>query len=362
MKHLLTIFLLSVTLLHSQITITQNDVALRLNNGVMKNTDFIAKQPVSLPVGTASGNAQVFNFASIPPQFAADSSVQKFYTASAFSLKDSFPGMTHASIDSAYDSQSGTTALSAMVYKLTANGLYSMGAAVRYTNNSGLDSIQVYKTMPGKLILPLPISITTNATSVDTFDLGFAKTITYTRIYADGFGTIQLPSGVTKNALRLVTRNTIVQYVGTTQTGSGNAVSLSYFTKDLDQLELTLEDTTQINGVVPVAELTYTTWSGVTKVKESGKNTPAEFALEQNYPNPFNPTTDIRFSLKNTQKVMLEVYNAIGEKVATLINGEEYSAGSHSVRFNASQLRSGLYYYRLATASGTLTGKMTLLK
>lgn len=88
---------------------------------------------------------------------------------------------------------------------------------------------------------------------------------------------------------------------------------------------------------------------------------PDRFALEQNYPNPFNPSTQIKFSVPQTQNVQLNVYNTLGQKVAVLLN-ERMNAGSHSINFNASQLSSGIYFYELVGGDRTITKKMTLIK
>ena len=88
---------------------------------------------------------------------------------------------------------------------------------------------------------------------------------------------------------------------------------------------------------------------------------PNGFALEQNYPNPFNPTTSIAFSLPQTAQVNLTVFDVLGRRVATLVNGQ-LAAGQHQVRFEASSLPSGMYLYRLSTPTGSITQKMMLLK
>ncbi len=79
-------------------------------------------------------------------------------------------------------------------------------------------------------------------------------------------------------------------------------------------------------------------------------STPTEFALSQNYPNPFNPSTKIDFALATDSRVVLEVYDAVGQLVTTLVN-KELTAGSHQVNFDASAFNSGLYIYKL-TATG----------
>ena len=88
---------------------------------------------------------------------------------------------------------------------------------------------------------------------------------------------------------------------------------------------------------------------------------PDNFYLSQNYPNPFNPETRIDFTLPEKQFVSLRVYNTLGELVGELVN-EERDAGNYSVTFDASNLPSGVYIYRLQTSSFAANKKMTLLR
>ena len=90
-------------------------------------------------------------------------------------------------------------------------------------------------------------------------------------------------------------------------------------------------------------------------------NSPFQFKLEQNYPNPFNPSTKIRFSLSESQKVMLKIYDALGNEVKDLMN-EYLEAGNHEVEINAEGLASGIYYYRVVSGDFADTKKMILLK
>ncbi len=88
---------------------------------------------------------------------------------------------------------------------------------------------------------------------------------------------------------------------------------------------------------------------------------PNKITLQQNYPNPFNPSTVIQFNIPFRQRVELTIYNSIGQKVKTLLN-LDLSAGLHKVEFNASNLASGVYFYRLKTDKFISTKKMMLLK
>ena len=86
-----------------------------------------------------------------------------------------------------------------------------------------------------------------------------------------------------------------------------------------------------------------------------------ELNLYQNYPNPFNPSTQIIFSLPESEHVFLEVYNTLGQNIRTLIN-RHMPAGSHNVMFNANTLPSGIYYYRIHAGKYTRVKKMLLLR
>jgi len=88
---------------------------------------------------------------------------------------------------------------------------------------------------------------------------------------------------------------------------------------------------------------------------------PYGFALEQNYPNPFNPTTSISFNIPENFDVSVDVYDLGGAKVATVYNGY-MEAGSHNMTFDASDLASGTYLYKLTAGNLVVSRKMTLVK
>ncbi len=99
----------------------------------------------------------------------------------------------------------------------------------------------------------------------------------------------------------------------------------------------------------------------VTDVEGPESTLPQSFALEQNYPNPFNPVTTIKFDLPQTADVQLEVFNLLGQKVMTLVSGS-MQAGTHQVNFDAQNLASGMYIYRIEAANFVSTKKMMLIK
>jgi hypothetical protein len=107
-------------------------------------------------------------------------------------------------------------------------------------------------------------------------------------------------------------------------------------------------------------------WSGwdILVSVENDKNEtgiPNEFTISQNYPNPFNPTTTIKYNIKEITMVVLKVFDILGREVVTLVN-EEKPAGSYEIVFNAANLPSGIYFYRLQAGDYIETKKMVLMK
>ncbi len=92
-----------------------------------------------------------------------------------------------------------------------------------------------------------------------------------------------------------------------------------------------------------------------------GEQLPKVFALYQNYPNPFNPTSTIRYDVPKASRVVLRVYNTLGDQVATLVDGE-HDAGTYTVTFDGKNLASGVYFYRMEAGSTVITKKLVLMK
>ncbi|HQU73546.1 MAG TPA: T9SS type A sorting domain-containing protein [Calditrichia bacterium] len=88
---------------------------------------------------------------------------------------------------------------------------------------------------------------------------------------------------------------------------------------------------------------------------------PEGFQLNQNYPNPFNPSTTIAYTLPEATAVDLRVYDALGQEVAVLVNGRQ-TTGDHRVRFDALNLESGFYFYRIKAGAFAQVKEMVLIK
>ena len=101
--------------------------------------------------------------------------------------------------------------------------------------------------------------------------------------------------------------------------------------------------------------------TGIDEDKNKEIQTPIEFELAQNYPNPFNPSTTIQYSIKERSSVELIMYDILGAQVLVLVK-EEQDAGQYKINFDAEQLASGIYLYRLRAGDFVQTKKMMLLK
>ncbi len=139
----------------------------------------------------------------------------------------------------------------------------------------------------------------------------------------------------------------------------GNTFAESNWTYSGDNAYEGTSNNADANNPMPVKSFEPANPTG-TEDDESIK-LPETINLAQNYPNPFNPSTIITYQLGSSQNVSLVVYDQLGRRVASLQNGPRNS-GTHQVTFDATNLSSGVYFYRLTTESSVLTKKMLLIK
>lgn len=103
------------------------------------------------------------------------------------------------------------------------------------------------------------------------------------------------------------------------------------------------------------------TASIITSIDNTKQDILNNFALKQNYPNPFNSTTSIEYTIPSESRIILKIFDLLGNEVATLVD-EIKSSGSHSVKFDTDKLSSGIYYYKLTSGGFSETRKMVLLR
>jgi hypothetical protein len=114
------------------------------------------------------------------------------------------------------------------------------------------------------------------------------------------------------------------------------------------------------NGQLSVWTLPLVDSTSVTNFKNESFQ-PIEYSLYQNYPNPFNPSTTISYQLPKTEFVTVRIFDAIGNEIKTIVK-ETKNSGVHEVNFDASQLSSGIYLYRIDAGTFNESKKMLLLK
>jgi hypothetical protein len=131
----------------------------------------------------------------------------------------------------------------------------------------------------------------------------------------------------------------------------------------VEGMDIRLQDETgnQINENIKAGDQITISNASINKLMVTGEMIPDVYALEQNYPNPFNPNTTIKFAVPKESIVNLSIYNVLGELVSTLVD-EEMIPGYYEYKFNASNLASGVYLYRIKAGDFVETKKMVLLK
>ena len=126
-----------------------------------------------------------------------------------------------------------------------------------------------------------------------------------------------------------------------------------------------MEYTTDFYGMpVPVgksADIGACEYQNISSIQMNEQMALENYLLEQNYPNPFNPLTQISFYLPEKIHVSLEIFNALGAKITELV-GENLPQGKHVIQFNAANLSSGAYFYRLRAGKFNQVKKMILLR
>jgi subtilisin family serine protease len=193
----------------------------------------------------------------------------------------------------------------------------------------------------------------------------FLKNITSTHALTNANGK----SGYTSSQLYTLLSTTGI-HVDPQSSGDkmllSNAGPFNLAPRDSVEIAFAIVAGSSVADLFAIAQKVKQRFEGVTGVDDPQSTLPAAFHLSQNYPNPFNPSTTIAFDLTRSADIQLTVFNSLGQKVTTLVNGH-FSAGHHEVswmgtRDNGQPVASGLYYYRLEGGQQAVTRKMMMVK
>jgi hypothetical protein len=244
------------------------------------------------------------------------------------------------------------------------SGTYQQGTA------SGTTSTRI-KNIPEEITFHLPITFGTTWTSTFTDSVISKTTITspvqlppitsvvlvnsVDQYTVDAYGSLTLPGGATYQALRLK-----VDRRSTVNSHTNHTISYLFITNNGVSVNVSPADTLQPNsGTININDVG---WDSPTLTAVQSVNAvPTGFILMQNYPNPFNPTTKIKFGLPENAFTTLKIYDMLGREVKTLVSAE-MTTGFHEVEFNANDLSSGIYMYKLQSNNFTDVKKLILIK
>ncbi len=303
--------------------------------------------------GTAGGN-KVWNFSTL--QASGPSLTINYVNATGTPYAQSFPDASLATVvdDGGF--------ITYGYFSTTSNRLVSYGSA-------GEEFLITYSDPEVQMITPLSFNDTfsDNFKGVMTGDGFNVRTSGSLSVINDSYGSIRLPDGRTLPAARLkfIRENFDTTFVSgiPLMTSSLKVTSYEWFIASAKfpvvQVAYYVQNTNGSINSFKKVEYNPSSTTGVDNRELEGVS--SSFVLNQNFPNPFNPATTISFKLAKRGKVSLNVYNMIGEVVATLIN-EELNEGIYAVPFDGQELSSGTYFYRLQLGNQVQTRKLVLLK
>lgn len=358
MKHKLAIVLTAGSLIvpgaaFAQITISQAQVQAVLSPG--NTVRFYSDTTDTMANVGGVGGGNVYDFTSLQFYYPGRETV---FSASAIpQLAPRYPaGTVSLKLPVPYGGSGGSIFIN---FTFPAGQWYSQGESILLP---AFGYEQYIHIVPPELAANFPITFgalfTQSLTDVDTTYIGGVFSGAMSSAFSestvvDGFGTLLLPGLSPLNCLRVRT----VEYNG------GMNKNFSYYTQEGATVIVDADNTQPDVGLIRVQSLIYLLGGPLSSVRESGGTgvPPEKFSLSQNYPNPFNPSTTIRFALPKAGFVVLKVFDALGQQVATLVEGDR-SAGEYTVEWRPEGLPSGVYYYRLQVDGNIEANKLVLLK
>ena len=337
----------------AQIQITQSDVSNFFSVGKSWQRFGVENPSAQMNVGTAGGTAQNWT---VPSFIWTDTTIVQNLLPSSTPYAATFPAATNAQYSTWV--VGGDMGSSYEYYQITSNALYSLGRVTHY-QSSQIDT--TITTIEQEQILQLPLTYgATFGVSRDSTDLGGGSYIINTSSQTvDAFGTIAFPWN-NFGTLRIKETSGTAIYFGGILFSQSSETYFNWITKDGGIFEAVPDTGSGISGTVNINSASLIQIINATSI-ENESTMPQDFVLYQNYPNPFNPSTVIKYSVPYNAKVTLKVYNVIGKEIATLVN-ETKNAGDYETKFNADNLSSGVYFYKLITGEFVQTKKMILMR
>jgi hypothetical protein len=341
----------------SQIQITTGDLTNYFGAG-KSWFQYHSSDTVMMNVGSASSSAsQAWSAPSVNYQ---DTTRLDNVLPSSTPYNADFPGAMYAQEESI--SEGPVTLQNYAYYKLSNDSLLILGS-VEHTSGlvSGVaidTSIISHKVQLG-FVFPLQVGNVTGFGPDTIYSSGNDVEVnTGTNTY-DAFGTVTFPNGAFP-ALRVSGTTATKSYLSGTLANTNTSYTITWLLELGNQLEAQVD--TPSSGTVKVhsVSLIIVGSTPATLVK-AAPQLPSSFTLSQNYPNPFNPSTQIQFSIPQAGFVSLKVYDMLGREVATLVH-QELTPSSYSITWNAANVASGVYLYRLDAGNYSVTKKMVLMK
>ncbi len=339
----------------SQLTITSADFQKNLGVSV-KNTNYTSSDTSGLrTIINASGTNMTWNLAGRTFITSDTSTVTLLNKASSGAPQQTNSSFTAATLVNRQRTANKPlftfwTYYSATTTALSYYGYVQDSAGIVTSNQTNCPS-QRLQNYPTTYSTTWSWSSTVTVTNFGASNVGVQFSETGTDL-VDAYGTVTTPEG-TFPCLRIRRKFNILL-------GFFTITTYSYEFVDQNRTYARI-DADEVSNVPVPRSVSYYRQSSTTGVSDLLTSTPTGFQLFQNYPNPFNPSTSIEFVLPREGSVELMVYSALGQEVGVLVNGW-MSAGKHSATFNAHNLPSGVYLYRLNSGNHTESKKLLLVK
>jgi hypothetical protein len=341
----------------SQITLTNADLANYFGPG---KSWFQIESPDTVLMNIGSVSSSTSQTWSAPTVHYKDTLRLDNVLPSSTPYSANFPGAMYAQEETMME---GPLTLEYYAYyKLSNDSLYILGSVQHETGSfSGvkIDSSIIIHSVQLGFVLPLHIGEVIAHGADTVYSQGTDIDVNTETNNYDAYGTLTLPNGsfpTLRESISILTK----VYLGGILSNSSTSYSITWVTESGNQLSVQVDSITSGSVMVHSAVFTYIGTTPATLVKASAQ-LPGSFTLSQNYPNPFNPSTQIQFSIPQAGFVSLKVYDMLGREVATLVH-QELTPSSYSITWDAANVASGVYLYKLDAGNYSIAKKMVLMK